>query len=181
MAVWPLTVSDEVSLELMAHIRKQTRADLAAEGIEMPEHPANRVLDVMVDELGRMGKAHKAGFYEYPQGEKKYLWPGLREKFPLNGGKELSQDEMIERLMFVQALESVRCLEEGVLRSVADANIGSIFGWGFAPFKGGTLQYINDYGVGKFVDRSHELTGKYGERFKPPKLLVKIAEEGKTF
>jgi 3-hydroxyacyl-CoA dehydrogenase/enoyl-CoA hydratase/3-hydroxybutyryl-CoA epimerase len=181
MAVGPLTVSDEVSLELMMHIREQTRKDLAAEGIEMPDHPANVVLDVMVGELGRKGKAHKAGFYEYPKGEKKFLWPGLRENFLLNGGEKLSQSEMIERIMFVQALETVRCYEEGVLTSVADANIGSIFGWGFAPFKGGTLQYINDYGLPKFVDRSRELAKKFGERFKPPALLVKMAESGETF
>lgn len=181
MAVGPLTVSDEVSLELMMHIREQTRKDLAAEGIELPDHPANRVLDVMVEKLGRKGKAHKAGFYEYPEGEKKYLWPGLVEKFPLNGGEVLSQEEMIERMMFIQALETVRCYEEGVLTSVADANIGSIFGWGFAPFQGGTLQYINAYGLPAFVARSGELAAKYGERFEPPELLVRMAEAGETF
>lgn len=181
MAVGPLTVSDEVSLELMMHIREQTRKDLAAEGIELPDHPANVVLDVMVEKLGRKGKAHKAGFYEYPEGEKKYLWPGLVEKFPLNGGEVLSQEEMIERMMFIQALETVRCYEEGVLTSVADANIGSIFGWGFAPFQGGTLQYINAYGLPAFVARSGELAAKYGERFEPPELLVRMAEAGETF
>jgi 3-hydroxyacyl-CoA dehydrogenase/enoyl-CoA hydratase/3-hydroxybutyryl-CoA epimerase len=195
MAVGPLTVSDEVSLELMMHIREQTRIslelmmhireqtrkDLAAQGIEMPDHPANVVLDVMVGELGRKGKAHKAGFYEYPEGEKKFLWPGLREKFPVNGGEALSQSEMIERMMFVQALETVRCYEEGVLTSVADANIGSIFGWGFAPFKGGTLQYINDYGLTEFVDRSRELAEHYGARFEPPELLIKMTAKGESF
>jgi 3-hydroxyacyl-CoA dehydrogenase/enoyl-CoA hydratase/3-hydroxybutyryl-CoA epimerase len=181
MAVGPLTVSDEVSLELMIHIRKQTQVDLAAEGIELPDHPADAVLDIMVGTLGRKGKAHKAGFYEYPEGEKKFLWPGLRENFPLNGGEMLSQREMIDRMMFIQSLETVRCYQEGVLKSVADANIGSIFGWGFAPFKGGTLQYINDYGLTKFVDRARELASKYGERFEPPELLVKMAEGGETF
>jgi 3-hydroxyacyl-CoA dehydrogenase/enoyl-CoA hydratase/3-hydroxybutyryl-CoA epimerase len=181
MAVGPLTVSDEVSLELMMHIREQTRADLAAEGIEMPAHPASRVLDIMVGELGRKGKAHKAGFYEYPEGGKKYLWPDLREHFPLNGGEKLSQDAMIERIMFIQVLESARCYEEGVLRSVADANIGSIFGWGFAPFKGGTLQYINDYGVPEFIERSRDLALQYGGRFEPPELLVRMAERGEAF
>jgi 3-hydroxyacyl-CoA dehydrogenase/enoyl-CoA hydratase/3-hydroxybutyryl-CoA epimerase len=181
MAVGPLTVSDEVSLELMMHIREQARADLAAEGIEMPDHPANRVLDVMVEKLGRKGKAQKAGFYEYPEGEKKYLWPGLVEKFPLNGGEALSQEEMIDRMMFVQALETVRCYEEHVLTSVADANIGSIFGWGFAPFQGGTLQYINALGLPAFVARSGELAAKYGERFESPELLVRMAEAGETF
>jgi 3-hydroxyacyl-CoA dehydrogenase/enoyl-CoA hydratase/3-hydroxybutyryl-CoA epimerase len=135
----------------------------------------------MVTELGRKGKAHKAGFYEYPEGEVKYLWPALLEYFPLNGGSVLSQEEMIERMMFVQSLETVRCYEEGVVRSVADANIGSIFGWGFPPFKGGTLQYINDYGLPDFVARSHELAQQYGERFEPPELLVKMARNEDTF
>ncbi|MBW8010282.1 MAG: 3-hydroxyacyl-CoA dehydrogenase [Chloroflexi bacterium] len=181
MAVGPLVVSDEVSLELMTHIRDQTRKDMQAEGKEMPSHPANKVLDVMVLELGRKGKANGAGFYDYPEDGKKHIWPGLQKQFSLNGTEKLSQEEMIERMMFVQALETVRCHEEGVLSSVADANIGSIFGWGFAPFQGGTLQYINAYGVFAFVERSRELAQKYGERFMPPDSLVKMAEKGQTF
>jgi 3-hydroxyacyl-CoA dehydrogenase/enoyl-CoA hydratase/3-hydroxybutyryl-CoA epimerase len=181
MPVGPLAVSDEVSLELMMHIREQTSKDMQAEGVELPQHPASVVLDVMVGEMGRKGKASGAGFYDYPKGEKKHLWPGLREKFSLDGGEKLTQEEMIERMMFVQALETVRCYQEGVLTSVADANIGSIFGWGFAPFKGGTLQYINDYGVPEFVERSRELAEVYGERFAPPELLVTMVNEGKTF
>jgi 3-hydroxyacyl-CoA dehydrogenase/enoyl-CoA hydratase/3-hydroxybutyryl-CoA epimerase len=181
MPVGPLALSDEVSLSLMQHIRAQTRQDYEAEGKAMPDHPSYKVLDVMVGENGRLGKAKGAGFYEYPQdGSDKYLWPQLQTLFPPQG-KKLSQDAMIERMMFVQALETVRCYEEGVLTSVADANIGSIFGWGFAPFKGGTLQYINNYGVVAFVVRSQELTARYGERFEPPRLLAKMAAEGKTF
>ncbi len=84
-------------------------------------------------------------------------------------------------MMFIQAIETARCYEEGVLRSVADANIGSIFGWGFAPFKGGTLQYINDYGLPAFVARSQALAERYGERFRPPALLLEMAEAGETF
>ncbi|MBK8986032.1 MAG: enoyl-CoA hydratase/isomerase family protein [Chloroflexi bacterium] len=181
MPVGPLALSDEVSLGLMLHIREQTRKDLAAEGKTVAAHPSDRVLDVMTGEYGRYGKAKGAGFYEYPaNGGGKYLWPELQTLFPLQGEK-LSQTEMIERLMFVQALETVRCYEEGVLTSVADANIGSIFGWGFAPFKGGTLQYINDYGVAKFVARSEELAQKYGARFQPPALLREMNDKGGTF
>jgi 3-hydroxyacyl-CoA dehydrogenase/enoyl-CoA hydratase/3-hydroxybutyryl-CoA epimerase len=88
---------------------------------------------------------------------------------------------MIDRLLFIQAIETVRCLEEGVLRNVPDANIGSIFGWGFAPFKGGTLQFINDYGVAEFVTRTKALHAQYGERFAVPALLEKMAAENKTF
>ena len=180
MPVGPLAVSDEVSLSLMRHIREQTRQDFEAEGKTLPTHPADRALDVMTEENGRYGKAKGAGFYEYPQDGRKYLWPKLQNLFPLQGEK-LNQEEMIERMMFAQVIETARCYEEEVLRSVADANIGSIFGWGFAPFKGGTLQYINDYGVAAFTERSRELAEQYGARFTPPKLLVEMAAGGKMF
>ena len=181
MPVGPLALSDEVSMSLMMHIREQTKKDFAAEGRPFPEHPAYRVLDVMVTEQNRSGKAHGAGFYEYPAAGQKHLWPELRQLFPLNGFGELPQAEMIERMMFAQAIETVRCYEEGVLRSVADANIGSIFGWGFAPFSGGTLQYINAYGLPQFVARAQELAHKYGDRFNPPALLIEMAGQGKSF
>jgi len=180
MPVGPLAVSDEVSLSLMSHIREQTRKDLAAEGKELPPHPRDKVLDVMVNEKKRMGKVAGAGFYEYPADGRKFLWPELQTLFPLQGEK-LSQSEMIDRIMFAQSLETARCFEEGILTSAADANIGSIFGWGFAPFKGGALQFINDYGLPEFVNRSKELAKKYGERFAPPELLVKMAATGETF
>ncbi|MCP5096913.1 MAG: 3-hydroxyacyl-CoA dehydrogenase [Chloroflexi bacterium] len=179
MPVGPLALSDEVSLSLMKHIQTQTRKDLAAEGKQMPEHPADMVLVKMVAGNGRLGKAHGAGFYEYNNGSKQ-LWPELQTQFPLQGNK-LNQQEMIDRMMFIQAIETVRCFEEGVLISSADANIGSIFGWGFAPFKGGTLQFINDYGLESFVIRSHELAKKYGERFTPPTMLVDMAKAGNHF
>ncbi len=180
MPVGPLALSDEVSLGLMLHIREQTRKDLAAEGKELPAHPSDRVLDVMTGENGRYGKAKGAGFYDYPAEGGKFLWPELTNLFPLQGEK-LSQTEMIERMMFVQALETVRCYEEGVLQSVADANIGSIFGWGFAPFKGGTLQFINDYGLTAFVRRSQALAARYGSRFAPPQLILDMSDTGKMF
>ena len=180
MPVGPLALADEVSLSLMAHINEQTRKDLASEGREFPSHPADLVLETMIQDINRPGKTSGGGFYEYPKGEVKFLWPGLKSHFPQNGEK-LSQQEMIERMMFVQALETVRCYAEGIVTSVADANIGSIFGWGFAPFKGGTLQYINDYSVAAFVDRSHYLAGRYGQRFSPPTLLMKMIKEKKTF
>ena len=180
MPVGPLALADEVSLSLMAHINEQTRKDLASEGREFPSHPADLVLETMIQDINRPGKTSGGGFYEYPKGEVKFLWPGLKSHFPQNGEK-LSQQEMIERMMFVQALETVRCYAEGIVTSVADANIGSIFGWGFAPFKGGTLQYINDYSVAAFIDRSHYLAERYGQRFSPPTLLMKMIKEKKTF
>ncbi|MDQ1257167.1 MAG: 3-hydroxyacyl-CoA dehydrogenase / enoyl-CoA hydratase / 3-hydroxybutyryl-CoA epimerase [Candidatus Hydrogenedentes bacterium] len=180
MPVGPLAVSDEISLALMWHIREQTRKDLEAEGKELPAHPGFKVVEAMVNEHKRLGKAAGAGFYEYPSDGKKFLWPELGTLFPPKG-VELPQSEMIDRMMFAQCIETARCYEEGILTSVADANIGSVFGWGFAPFKGGSLQFINDYGVRDFVHRATELAGKYGDRFSPPSLLVKMADKGETF
>ncbi|MFN8287869.1 MAG: 3-hydroxyacyl-CoA dehydrogenase NAD-binding domain-containing protein [Chitinophagales bacterium] len=189
MPVGPLALTDEVSLSLLAHIRKQTIEDLKAEGKEAPAHTAYKVAEAMLA-AHRSGKAAGAGFYEYPKDGKKFLWPGLEQTFPpkpgqpkhnvIMGDSEEARD-MIDRLLFIQAIETVRCFEENVVRNVPDANIGSIFGWGFAPFKGGTLQFVNDYGVTAFVSRAKELHAKYGERFAVPKLLETMAAEGKEF
>jgi 3-hydroxyacyl-CoA dehydrogenase/enoyl-CoA hydratase/3-hydroxybutyryl-CoA epimerase len=180
MPVGPLALTDEVSLSLIAHIRTQTNLDLAAEGKSIPNHSAYKVIDKMIA-LGREGKAKGAGFYEYPKERdaKKYLWSGLLENFP--NTVDLFERDMIDRMLFIQSIETVRCFDENVLLTVPDANIGSIFGWGFAPFKGGTLQYINDYGVKAFVARAKELESKYGERFAVPASLEKMAAEGKEY
>ncbi|MEM7126971.1 MAG: 3-hydroxyacyl-CoA dehydrogenase NAD-binding domain-containing protein [Chloroflexota bacterium] len=178
MPVGPLALMDEVSLSLADHVRQQAIADGDAEGKVMTEHPAFPVLDKML-ELERPGRAGGDGFYEYKNGSKK-LWSGLAEIF-MDGQEQLTQEEMVDRILFIQSIETVRCLEEGVLRSVPDANLGAIFGWGYAPFHGGPLQYINAYGVKKFVARAQELADVYGERFTPPQMLVDMAEKGKTF
>lgn len=178
MPVGPLAVMDEVSLSLANHVRQQTAVDLQAEGKPVPTHPSNAIINKML-ELGRPGRAGGGGFYDYANGSKR-LWPELTEIFH-DDTSELSQAEMMDRLLFIQAVETARCLEEGVLRSVADANLGSIFGWGFAPLHGGTLQFVNAYGVDKFVARAEELADKYGERFAPPQLLKKMAAQGETF
>lgn len=180
MPVGPLAISDEINLGLVHHIREQTRKDMEADGKSFPDHPAHAVVDTMLS-LDRQGKAQGAGFYEYPKDEKKFLWPELTRIFGKNQKSVLSQQEMIDRLMFVQALETIRCYEESIVTSIADANIGSIFGWGFSPFKGGTLQFVNDYGVKAFLERSRQLAQQYGERFAPPAMLVDMAERGQTF
>jgi len=180
MPMGPLEVADMVGLNLAVHINEQTEKDLAAEGIQMEHQPADAVVARMVKEFGRTGKGQGAGFYDYPEDGGKSLWVGLSDAYP-SDAESLSQDEMIERLMFIQALETVRCHETGVVDSVADANIGSIFGWGFAPFKGGTLQYITDYGIPDFVTRSCQLVEKYGSRFAPPVMLNEMVKEGKIF
>lgn len=180
MPVGPLALSDEVSIELMYKILEQTRKDLASENKTLAPHPGIDVVYKMVTELQRIGKKSGKGFYEYPPEGLKYLWPDLKNHFPL-AADQMTQEAMIERLMSIQSIETVRCMQEGVLTSVGDANIGSIFGWGFAPFKGGTLQYINDCGVPEFLERSRRLTEAYGERFAPPEMLIEKAEKGERF
>ena len=180
LPVGPLAVIDEINIGLAAHIREQMRKDLTEKGEKWPEGPWDKVIDFMTEEAKRLGRANGGGFYEYPETGKKYLWPELKKHFPVSESA-LTQEEMIDRIRFAQAVETIRCYEEGVLTSVADANIGSIFGWGFAPFKGGTLQFVNDYGVKEFLVRTKELADLYGNRFSPPKLLVDMADQGKSF
>lgn len=180
MPVAPLALQDEVALSLSLHVTRQTKKDMEAEGKPYIPHPSDDAIEKMVDELGRAGKKARKGFYEYPESGRKYIWPELTKHFPL-AEKQMDAQEMMDRLMFIQANEAARCFEEGVVTAVADANIGSIFGWGFAPHQGGALQFINAYGVGKFVERGRVLHAKYGDRFKPAAILEKMAAEGKTF
>lgn len=180
MPVGPLAVSDEVSLSLMSHIRQQTAKDLQAEGKAMPNHPATAVIDLLVNEYKRTGKAAGAGFYDYPAGSQKHLWPELKNRFE-QPGKQISPQDVRDRLLFIQAIETVRCVEEGVLMSTADANVGSIFGIGFAAWSGGALQFINQYGLNDFIARARYLAEEYGERFSPPALLLEKAAKGALF
>jgi len=185
MPIGPLAISDEVSMTLMVAIRKQTLADLAESGESggmAADHPAFAVTDRMVDEFQRPGKAKGAGFYDYPEQGGKRLWAGLAEKFGRDGGGDaLSSQDIRDRFLFVEALESVRCMEEGVITSVADANIGSIFGIGYAPWTGGVIQFLNAYGLPQAVARAEELAARFGERFAPPALLVHKAQTGEKF
>ena len=180
MPVGPLAVIDEVNIGLVAGIRNQTRKDLAAEGKKLPPGPADPVIDLMTEKLNRLGRANGRGFYEYPDNGKKYLWPELKKHFPPTKNP-LSQNKMMERMLFVQVIETIRCYEENVVTSVEDANIGSIFGWGFAPLKGGTLQFVNDYGIQEFEKQAQKLAKKYGERFAPPELLIEMAANNQIF
>ena len=178
MPMPPLALQDEVSLTLALHVADQTRKDLAAEGKAYAEHPGESVLRQMC-ELGRIGRKANLGFYDWTDAGRS-LWPGLAEMFPV-AAQQPTQRELIDRLMFVQANEAARCVEEGVLRSVADANIGSIFGWGFAPFQGGALQFINAMGARRFVARATELAQAHGERFAPAHVVVTLAERNGVF
>ncbi len=179
MPMPPLALQDEVSLSLSLHISAQTRKDLAAEGIAYPAHPGEAVLQEVCGLRGRVGKKSGQGLYDY-QGKDKTLWPGLLEIYPPKA-EQPSQQEIIDRLMFIQANEAARCYEEKVVRSVSDTNIGSIFGWGFAPHQGGALQFINAMGAQAFVARSRELAQRHGARFEPAAIVVKMAQEGGRF
>lgn len=180
MPVGPLAISDEVSMTLMQHIRTQSRKDVEAAGGQWDAHPAEAIIDQMVDAHGRKGKAAGAGFYEYPEKGTKYLWPELESLFvDTSKARQTKLQELQDRILFIQAIETVRCLEEGVLRTVEDANIGSIFGIGYAPWTGGAIQFINQYGVRAFTERANELANAYGERFTPPQLLLDRAEQNK--
>ena len=182
MPVGPLAISDEVSMTLMQHIRDQSKKDTEAAGGTWSPHPAEAVIDAMVNEHGRKGKAAGAGFYDYPASGKKHLWPELENLFVDSGkARAVELQELKDRILFIQAIETVRCLEEGVLRTVEDANTGSIFGIGYAPWTGGAIQFINQYGVRAFTERASELAKTYGERFAPPRLLQEKAETNTTF
>jgi 3-hydroxyacyl-CoA dehydrogenase / enoyl-CoA hydratase / 3-hydroxybutyryl-CoA epimerase len=148
----------------------------AAKSKRMPEQ-AVYVLEKMSHGFKRMGRAYGAGFYDYPEGEAKVLWDGL--SVFARGAKNVPLEDIKDRILYIQAIETIRCLEEGVLMSTRDANIGSIFGWGFPAYTGGTAQFVNHVGVAAFVTRAKELAAKYGERFNPPHLLEEHAKSGK--
>ncbi|MFN8896771.1 MAG: 3-hydroxyacyl-CoA dehydrogenase family protein, partial [Pseudomonadota bacterium] len=178
MPMPPLALQDEVSLSLALHVAEQTRKDLAAEGRPYTEHPGMSVIRQLC-EIGRVGKKAGRGFYDHGD-EGRQLWPGLTTLYPVDA-QQPAQRELIDRMMFAQANEAARCHEEGVLRSVADANVGSIFGWGFAPFHGGALQFIDAMGAAAFVARARELAAAYGPRFEPAAVVVQMAAQGGRF
>ena len=178
--VGALQLADELNMELFLKIRNETREAAEASGGSYPRHPAEDVVEKMV-ELGRPGRLRGAGFFDYDEnGKRTGLWPGLAEVFPVKGNPaDVDLHELEERMLVIEAVESARCVEEGVIDKTADANIGSIMGIGFPPWTGGVLQYINGYqgGVAGFVERADQLAERYGDRFTPNPLLRK----GETF
>ncbi|HEX7662463.1 MAG TPA: 3-hydroxyacyl-CoA dehydrogenase NAD-binding domain-containing protein [Pseudonocardiaceae bacterium] len=186
----PLRLMDELTLTLPRKIRDETRAGVEAAGGVWQPHPADAVVERMIDEFDRKGRSSRAGFYDYVDGRRTGLWPGLVEHFGAGArtGFDVADDlppfeDLQERMLFVEALETVKCFDEGVLRSVPDANVGSILGIGFPAWTGGVVQYINQYegGVAGFVARARELAKHYGDRFTPPASLVAAAERGATY
>jgi 3-hydroxyacyl-CoA dehydrogenase/enoyl-CoA hydratase/3-hydroxybutyryl-CoA epimerase len=186
MPVGPLALADEVSIELIHKIGLQTRADL---GNAYVERPADRVAALMVEGEHRLGRKSGGGFYDYPAGSPKQLWPGLAEKFPTRVGDgktavELSRDilqDIIDRLILVQSVETVRCLDEGVLRAPIDADVGAILGWGYPAFRGGPIGWLNTLGLPIAVARLEQLAAQHGTRFAPPESLKAMAAKGERF
>ena len=177
MPVGPLAVADEVSLELQWSVLLQNREDL---GDKFDEPVALDVLQRFVVELGRTGRKSGGGFYEYPAGGKKFLWPGLAQQYP-RAAVQPSVEEVRKRLMYIQALETARCLEEGVVTSVAEADLGAVLGWGFPAWTGGTISFIDTIGLPAFVKECQRLAKVYGPRFKPPRGLVERAKRGEAY
>lgn len=179
MPVGPLALADEVALDLIYKIRNQTKTDLGDKYIAAPSDDA---VTKMVEELGRVGKREGKGFYDYPEGGKKHLWPELATHFkPLPEDQQPSIDEVINRLIYIQSVETARCLEENVVTTPEDADVGSILGWGFAPFRGGAISQIHTVGVDKFVSECDRMAQAYGARFTPPKILRNMAANGEQF
>jgi len=177
MPVGPLALNDETALDLGQKIRNATRAAL---GEAYQPHPAEPQLDRMVDELGRLGRKSKAGFYDYPQDGRKRLWPGLGDLFP-GAATQPDVEEIKLRYLTIQAIEAVRALEAKVVTDVREADIGAIFGWGFAPWSGGPISYIDTRGPAVVLADCERLEATFGERFEPPDLLREIAGSGQTF
>jgi 3-hydroxyacyl-CoA dehydrogenase / enoyl-CoA hydratase / 3-hydroxybutyryl-CoA epimerase len=181
MPVGPLSLSDEVALDLGLKIMKATEADLGANSINQ-DH--KKLMIEMVEKQGRFGRKNAKGFYDYPEKGKgqKSLWPGLAELQPKRLDPDtLDVEELKQRFLVVQAVEAARTVEDHVITDVREADVGSILGFGFAPFTGGTLSYIDFMGTKTFVELCHKFEKTYGSRFTPPKLLEEMAAKGETF
>ena len=179
MPVGPLSLNDEVAVDLAWKILQATKKDLGADQINPRQE---ELLEEMVVKQGRLGRKNGKGFYDYPEKGKKHLWPGLSDIVSANVDvSKVNVEELKQRFLVIQALETARCFEEKVLTDVREADVGSILGFGFAPFAGGTLSYIDGMGVDNFVALCKKFAKAHGPRFKPNKLLVAMAKNGETF
>ncbi|RWB26858.1 3-hydroxyacyl-CoA dehydrogenase NAD-binding domain-containing protein [Mesorhizobium sp.] len=179
MPVGPLALTDETAIDLAQKIMKQTMRDLGENAVD-PKQMA--LINTLVDTHGRFGRKNGKGFYDYPQKPaKKKLWPGLKDLYPQLAPEKVDYEELKQRLLVTIALEAARVMEEGIVTDPREADVGSILAFGFAPFTGGVLSYIDGIGSKKFVKIAKGLQKKYGAEFKAPKLLLNMAEKGETF
>jgi 3-hydroxyacyl-CoA dehydrogenase / enoyl-CoA hydratase / 3-hydroxybutyryl-CoA epimerase len=179
MPVGPLALADETAIDLGWKIHKAAEADL---GAAYKPSASIVVMEAMYIKNGRAGRKNGKGFYDYPEQGQKNLWPGLTGLFPPKPETARpSVEELKKRLLYAQALDAVRCLEEGVLTAPEDGDVGGILGLGFAPYTGGPVSLVDTVGIAKFVQECDSLAQKYGERFTPPKLLREMAAKGETF
>jgi 3-hydroxyacyl-CoA dehydrogenase/enoyl-CoA hydratase/3-hydroxybutyryl-CoA epimerase len=174
--VGPLALTDEVTIELPWKIVKEAEAALGARFVKPC---AYEVMSRMLGELRRPGKRYGKGFYEYPQDGRKFLWPGLKEAFPV-AAEQPTVEELKKRLLYIQSLETARCLEEGVLTHPADGDVGSLLAWGFPSWTGGTLSLIDTVGIQPFVVECERLSSAYGPRFLPSQWLKARAAKGEA-
>ena len=183
MPVGPLAIHDEISLALTQTVgitNGRLDAD-RGESFCSTSMVSTAVANRMVDEFGRKGRVFGSGFYDYAEDGSKALWADLASTFAGGGEIELSRADVQDRIIFRQVLESLHCLEEGVFRNLRDGNIGSIMGIGFPTHTGGVFQYINTYGIEKFITRCNVLEAQYGERFRAPANLLEQAKSGEQF
>jgi 3-hydroxyacyl-CoA dehydrogenase / enoyl-CoA hydratase / 3-hydroxybutyryl-CoA epimerase len=179
MPVGPLALSDEVAIDLVYKILKAMKNDLGALAVDPAQE---KLLETIVVTHGRQGRKNRKGFYDYPEKGTKSLWPGLADLQETKLDPEtISLDELKQRLLAVQAVEAVRTMEEGIVTDVREADVGSIIGFGFAPFSGGVLSYIDGMGAPAFLALCESLAAKHGPRFAPPQLLKDLAAAGETF
>ena len=179
MPVGPLSLNDEVALDLALKIVKATKVQVGPEAVNPSQE---RLLVEMVEARGRLGRKNRKGFYDYPESGPKRLWAGLTELQPTHLDPDtISVEELKQRFLVAQALEAARTVEEGVVTDPREADVGSILGFGFAPFTGGALSYIDFMGARRFVELCRRLEAEHGSRFAPPKILLDMAERGGTF
>jgi 3-hydroxyacyl-CoA dehydrogenase/enoyl-CoA hydratase/3-hydroxybutyryl-CoA epimerase len=174
MPVGPLTLNDEISLELGWSITKST---MAGEGENYVSNGTEDLLELFVEKIGRPGKKAGKGFYDYPESGNKSAWTGIGDHYPI-AAEQPSPDDVKERLMYIQLVQAANMFAQNVVHDPQSADLGAIFGWGFAPWTGGPMSHIDTIGVQTFVETAEKLAARYGDRFAPPQMFKDLAAKG---